>query len=176
MPDGHNGWDLMLRRERNLSCNLLNAYQCHMALGETAAYLRAVVMSNWSSKVLWMFVEEIEACVFYEIGWCWNLNAVSLQSSERHSRLHFVLAMPCRRISSPGRCLNPHRHLCRCLQGIQPRSCDRAGPFPSRYLLIKISMLTSRIGHSLSIFVKCIKIAKILRTMYWLIFIFNMLT
>lgn len=107
--------------------------------------------------------------MFYEMGRCWNLNAVGPQSSERHSTLRFVSAMPCRRISSPGRCLDPHRPLCHCLQGIQPRSCNRAGPFPSRYLLIKISVLTSRIGHSLSIFLKCIKIAKIVRTMYWLI-------
>lgn len=52
MPDGHKGWEPLLRRERNLLCNLLNAYQCHMALGETGAYLGAVVISDQSSKVL----------------------------------------------------------------------------------------------------------------------------
>lgn len=52
MPDGHKGWELLLRRELNFSCNLSNAYQCHMVLGETGAYLRAVVISDQSSKVL----------------------------------------------------------------------------------------------------------------------------
>lgn len=46
MPDRHKGWELLLRRERNLSCNLLNAYPCHMVLGEIGAYLRAAVISE----------------------------------------------------------------------------------------------------------------------------------
>lgn len=59
LPDGLKGWRLLPRREQNLSYNLLNAHRCHMVLGETGAYFRAVVTSDQSSKVLWMFVQKL---------------------------------------------------------------------------------------------------------------------
>lgn len=84
-----------------------------MVLGETGAHLRAVVTSDRSGKVLWMFVQIVD--FLKQAG-----DGLLMQTSGRCSRLHFM----CDDVGTSahhrggGRCcqLNPHDGpLCLCL-------------------------------------------------------------